>query len=304
MNAMVRSGVAVWDFWYVNLDNRAFLVFFLFADRDKFASGSHHWHAGIGFRRCEISHSALYKCIDKINQGDFELALVPPVRGYRGSSYWTGSVLAYTNGLYELYFTHRNSSGDPTNQIVRVATSRFPSQGNWNVKADWKCEADGEIYARSAVEGDPTIQAWRDPFVYRIGDEYHMLVCAKARSALDVRYSGCVGHVIKAAEDHQWKHVSPMVPPGSFGECECPHAKIRDGRVGAIFFSCQSKFLAPNVLSEYGAGGLFELDLRTGTYRLLVDEDETGAYACRFVDELSVFVGFKKDSGVLAVIEN
>lgn len=301
---MTGSQSAIWDFWYVNLGNREIIAFFLFADREKFESGIHHWHAGIGFRKCEISYSALSECIDKINQGDFEVALLPESPGYCGSSYWTGSVLALTDGTYEFYFTHRNPWDQPTKQIIRLATSQFPDQGEWKIMTDWKCEADGDLYARADREGDSTIQAWRDPFVYRIDDELHMLVCAKAERVADVRYAGCVGHLVRVSENRGWKYLPPIIPAGRFSECECPHVRKIGGRVRAILFSCQKKFVSPEVLSHYGAGGLFEFDLRSGKYRLLIDENETGAYACRLVDELSVFVGFKKDLGVLTVIES
>jgi beta-fructofuranosidase len=124
----------------------------------------------------------------------------------------TGSVVAAGDGQYVAFYSGINpgrSAHGQAEQVVLRATSQ--DLMTWQKDTDFVLEADPRWYERDD---------WRDPFVFRDGDRWTMLLCARVLTGpFDRR--GAIG-VATSTDLQQWTVEPPLLSPGTTRAPECP----------------------------------------------------------------------------------
>ncbi|MBN1572655.1 MAG: beta-fructosidase [Deltaproteobacteria bacterium] len=295
----VHPGRFTWDFWYhYDAGKRIFHVLYLNAERELAKTDQHHFHSVVGYAK-----TADFEKFDWVNDDVF----TADSGSWDNTSIWTGDVVRVKNG-YLMFYTSRDareeSEGDFLTQNVGAALSAdFIS---WERIPDFRIAPDARYYETAHVDGDTTIQAWRDPFVFRHGGETWMIIAAKAK-ALEVGRKGAVG-LLKAKRGSltQWEAMPPIYPtsaPGIYDELEVPQAYIdKDGKLTLVY---SMKDVYDHAPGTGGKGGLHAVSV--GDPAEAVEEQQpevvlgysSGVYAARVIPELGgVVVGFDlKDGG-------
>jgi beta-fructofuranosidase len=143
-----------------------------------------------------------------------------------------GSVVADGNGGYVAFYAGINpalgASGRPE-QIVLRATSR--DLVSWVKDPDFALAADPRWYERDD---------WRDPFVFRIGRTWQMLLCARVPDGpFDRR--GCIGLATSDDLVH-WTVRPPLHAPGTTRAPECPEIFELGGDTYLLFSTYSDRF--------------------------------------------------------------
>jgi beta-fructofuranosidase len=127
-------------------------------------------------------------------------------------------------------------------------------------------EPDARWYETAETRQWPD-QAWRDPWVFRDGDTWHMLITARAAHG-DPGDRGVVGHAT-SPDLTTWTVQPPLSEPGSgFGHLEVLQTVVVDGRPVGLF-SCLGSELAPGRQEADPVGGVwaFPADSVAGPFR-------------------------------------
>jgi beta-fructofuranosidase len=124
----------------------------------------------------------------------------------------TGSVIAADDGRFVAFYSGINPgrrANGQAEQVVLRATSR--DLVSWQKDPDFLLEADPRWYER---------HDWRDPFVYRDGEQWTMLLCARVRTGpFDRR--GAIG-VASSTDLQHWTFEPPLLAQGTTRAPECP----------------------------------------------------------------------------------
>ena len=281
----------VWDFWYSwDRQHEIFHVLYLNADHALAASNQHHFASELGY--------AVTKDFVEIDWIDDHAFTARP-DGWDNTSIWSGDLIAIQGG-HLLFYTSRDSARDDglTQSIGAAFTTDFR---NWTRLENVKIDADPRFYETCSVEGDDTIHAWRDPFLFRIGNTIYMLVAAKVTEA-PLGRKGAVG--LLRCEDpafSRWEVLPPIAAPGWYSEMEVPQLYRDCEGVLQLVYSTQSKY--DHAPATMGQGGLQvlavseELQLVSTAPKVLTPHTK-GLYACRIVPELGGdIVGFDTSHG-------
>jgi beta-fructofuranosidase len=98
----------------------------------------------------------------------------------------------------------------------------------------WRPVAD-----RPLVTPDPrwyrTSETWRDPFVFRTADGWHMLITARSPDAPRLR-DGVLAHA-RSDDMVRWELGPALTEPAHFGQLEVPQVRHVDGR-WLLLFTC------------------------------------------------------------------
>jgi beta-fructofuranosidase len=210
----------VWDMWFAD-DGARFHMFFLRASRALKDPGRRHHRAAIGhavsddLTNWEIMPDALV-------HGD---APAPD-----DLATWTGSVVRDPAGGWHMFYT--GVRGDEDGLIQRVCHATSPDLIDWHPDPGFALSADSRWYETldRSIWHD---QAWRDPWVFRNGSSWHMLITARvADGEPDTR--GVVGY---ATSDDllDWQVQPPLSAPSSFGQLEVMQVVEVDGRHFLLF---------------------------------------------------------------------
>ncbi|GAA3747434.1 glycoside hydrolase family 32 protein [Streptomyces tremellae] len=143
-----------------------------------------------------------------------------------------GSVTGPVDGTYYAYYVginpRRTERGEPE-QVVLRATSQ--DLANWTKDEDFVFEADPRWYERDA---------WRDPFLYRHGDRWRMLLCARSTEGPAER-RGAIG-LAESDDLLTWRALPPLYTPGTTYAPECPEIFTLAGREYLVYSTYSDRF--------------------------------------------------------------
>lgn len=232
----------VWDSWYVR-DALLHHAYLLSAPRSLPSPEDRHLNV-------TIAHAT---STDLVNWTVREPALSPSRQpAFDDAATWTGSVLRHGE-LWWMFYTGAATATDALVQTIGLATS--PDLFSWTRHSDQPIvELDQrwyEVLDRDAWHD----QAWRDPWVFRHHDQFHMLVTARARKG-PARGRGVIGHCT-SPDLLTWTAQPPLTRPGvGFGHLEVPQVEVVDN-VPVLIFSCGTDELDP--AGRHDRGGVFSV---------------------------------------------
>lgn len=156
-----------------------------------------------------------------------------------------GSVVRDDDGTWVAFYGGINpsrSAAGHAEQVVLRATSR--DLVTWEKDPSFALEADPRWYER---------HDWRDPFVYRDGSGWRMLVCARVSEAAAFDRRGCFG-AARSADLRQWDQEPPMLWPGTTRAPECPEVFELDGRWYLLYSTYSDRFATRYRIGDGPAG--------------------------------------------------
>lgn len=296
-----RADHWVWDFWLAD-DGESFHLYYLHAPHSLGDPDLRHRNARVGHA---TSH-------DLRTWDDHGEVLAPGGPGdFDESATWTGSIVRAADGSWRMFYTGARFLADDSNANVEtVGVARSTDLFTWTKLADPIVRADPEWYETLAT-GTWREEAWRDPWVFRQGDEWRMLVTARSREG-DSLDRAVIG-LATSPDLESWTVRPPASRPGSgFMHAEVPQYLEVESR-GVLLFSCDSPHLAGERAARSERGGIWAVEVTDdGEYPLeratrILDErfysgravrDRSGAWmllAFENVGEAGVFVGRLSD---------
>jgi beta-fructofuranosidase len=278
----------VWDFWIAD-DGERYHLFFLKASRALLDPDRRHWRASIGHATSP----------DLVNWTEHADALLPDDSpAFDDLATWTGSIVREPSGLWRMFYTAVNrAEGGIAQRISSVVSDDLYT---WRREPGRQVlEPDGRWYETVETRQWPD-QAWRDPWVFRDGELWHMLVTARADHG-DPDDRGVIGHAT-STDLVRWTVQPPVSEPGAgFGHVEVVQVAVVDGRPVGLF-SCLGTELAQSRRIEDPVGGVwaFPVESLSGPFRLeeayrLTDER---LYVGRLVEDRAgrwQFLAFRND---------
>lgn len=283
----------VWDFWY-HYDKKTgvFHVLYLNADPSLVPSNQHHFSSCVGY--------AITKDFINMEWIESDVFHAQP-DGWDNTSIWSGDIIHCRDG-YLFYYTSRNSRVDDgmTQNIGLAFSTNFR---DWTRVDNFRLEPNALYYEPRSVEGDDTIHAWRDPFLFIHQNNIYMLVSAKNMEQPPTR-KGAIG-LLKSINNSltNWEALRPLYSAGWVSECDVAALYKHDEHL-VMLYSCWAKFdHTPGTENKGGlhviTGKGMELTLEnfSSSPSILLAED-TGFYACRVIPELGgEIVGFDFKNG-------
>ncbi|HWU46292.1 MAG TPA: glycosyl hydrolase family 32 [Humibacter sp.] len=245
----------VWDFWVAD-DGDRFHLFFLKASRALLDPDRRHWRATIG-------HATSTDLRTWTEHAD---AVIPDDSpAFDDLATWTGSVVRDDNGTWRMFYTAVSRSEGGLNQ--RISSVVSDDLFRWSREPDRQVlEPDARWYETAETRKWPD-QAWRDPWVFRADDLWHMLITARANHG-DPDNRGVVGHAT-STDLTRWSVQPPLSEPGAgFGHLEVVQTVIVDGKPVGMF-SCLASELAHERTAQDPVGGVwaFPTDALTGPFK-------------------------------------
>lgn len=234
----------VWDFWIAD-DGERYHLFFLFASRALGDPDLRHGRAGIGHA---VSDDLVtwHRVRDALVHGD--------APAFDDLATWTGCTVRHPDGSWRLFYTGLSRPGGRYVQSIGVAASRDLS--TWE-KRGRVLAADPRWYQTAAVGPD---EPFRDPWVFREGDRWRMLITAKAAAGPEGD-RGVIGTAV--SDDFEtWTLQPPLSEPGSgFDQLEVMETAVVDG-VPVLLFNCLADELAGD--RRGSTGGVWTMPWRGG----------------------------------------
>ena len=229
-----------WDFWFADT-GEAFHLFFLFASRALGEESRRH-------RRASIGHAV---STDLTNWERVADALVrSDAPGPDDVATWTGSVIQDAYGQWQMFFT--GCSDSPVHSAQRVMRASSSDLMTWNKASTVVASADPRWYA-TGLDGPD--EPFRDPWVFRESDVWHMLITARGRTG-DHTDNGIIGHAT-SFDLVNWDVQPPLSSVGhGFGQLEVPQVLEFEGR-WLLVFSCLRNELAESRRREGATGGVW-----------------------------------------------
>ena len=241
----------IWDSWYV-FDGERHHAFYLSASRALGDPNRRHRHPIVGHAVSD----------DLTNWTVLQDALiVSESPAFDSWTTWTGSVVRGDDGKWWMYYTgtSREDGGD----IQSVGAAVSEDLITWTkLSSEPLVKADPKWYELL----DKTIwhdQAWRDPWVFKRGDVWHMLVTARSNHG-DPKTRGVIGHAT-SRDMLNWQVQPPLSQPGNdFGQQEVFQYAEVDG-VPILLFCCGWRELSTARQKEMGQ--------QDASYSLAIDPD-------------------------------
>jgi beta-fructofuranosidase len=255
----------VWDSWVAD-DGETYHLFYLYASRSLGEAELRHRHARIGHAVSSdlVSWSDLGSVLEPGDPGTFD-----------GTATWTGSVVEGAGGLWWMFFTgSRFLSASRPHHVEAVGAATSPDLHTWTKLPGPIVEADARWYEKLG-DSDWRCEAWRDPWVFRdsTGDEWRMLVTARANRGPDALDRGVIGQAT-SADLANWTVQKPLTAPGAgFAHLEVPSLVVVDGEL-ALLFSCFTNQLAGRRASAGERGGIWAINVSSAKQ----EADASSAY--------------------------
>ena len=165
---------------------------------------------------------------------------------------WTGSVTRDESGLWWMFYTgtSREDGGD----IQRVGAATSKDLITWEKLPGPFTEADPELYEKLDYDLWHD-EAWRDPWVFKHDDLWHMIVTARGLTG-DKYGRGVAGHA--TSKDLQsWQVHEPLTKTESgFGQMEVIQIQEIDG-VPTMLWCCGPRELTEEMRAKFPHGGMF-----------------------------------------------
>jgi len=241
----------IWDSWFV-FDGERHHVFYLSASRALGDPERRHRHPIVGHAVSD----------DLTNWTVLRDALIiSESPAFDSWTTWTGSVVHGDDGRWWMYYTGTSREDGGNIQSVGAAVS--------NDLLVWE-----KVSSEALVRADPTWyevldpsvwhdQAWRDPWVFKREDTWHMLVTARSNVG-EPRTRGVIGHAT-STDMLNWTVQPPLSEPGhDFGQQEVYQYAEVDG-VPILLFCCGWRELSKERQQQMG-----QLD---ATYSLAINAD-------------------------------
>lgn len=246
----------VWDFWFAD-DGDQYHLFFLKASRALLDPDRRHWRAVIG-------HATSSDLSTWTEQAD---AVIPDDSpAFDDLATWTGSVVRDDTGTWRMFYTAVSRADSGVSQ--RISSVVSDDLFTWRRERERQIlEPDPRWYETTSTRKWPD-QAWRDPWVFRSEDGWHMLITARANYG-DADDRGVIGHAT-SPDLAQWTIQPPLTGPGAgFGHLEVTQVAVIDG-VPVGLFSCLGAELAEGRRRINPLGGVwaFPLTSLTGPMRV------------------------------------
>jgi beta-fructofuranosidase len=233
----------VWDFWTIrDSDSPAdHHLFFLHAPRALGDPDLRHGNARVG-------HAVSSDLRTWTRLPD---ALGPqPAPAFDDIATWTGSCV---RGPDDWWMFTSGLSGRGGGRVQRFGAATSTDLVSWQ-RTELVSEVDPRWYATADHRGEAH---WRDPFVVRGGDGWHLYLTAKAAPELwpGAHGNGVVAH-LTSPDLVDWTVHPPLGgPTGRFDQLEVISLAQVEGR-WALLFSC----LSPEVVgAEPGCGGVWSV---------------------------------------------
>ena len=283
----------IWDFWIAHEGDK-YHLFFLNAPR---SLGDPH----LRHRNATIGHAV---STDLIGWQDLGFVVGPgDLDSFDETATWTGSVI-HDGREWRLYYTgSRFLHATEHINIETIGEATSVNLTDWVKKPGPILTADSRWY-ETLPDGTWHEEAWRDPWVFKDVDGWHMLLTARAHpdssSESGGRDVGVVGHAF-SADLNTWEAREPLSAAGSgFAHLEVLQT-FAFGPRDFVVFSCDRTHLAGSRDSDK-VGGIWVAprDRESGwcaidESRLLADES---LYAGRIVttrDGGLVLMAFEND---------
>jgi beta-fructofuranosidase len=233
------DGEFVWDFWtvYDEAGGRHHL-FYLHAPASLGDPDLRHRAARVGHAVSEDLHAWT------LLEDPLPAAAVP---SFDDLASWTGCTVRGDDAWW--MFTTGLSQRDD-GRVQRIGSARSEDLVTWH-RTDLLLSADPEHY--QLTSDDWVEEAWRDPWVVRGEDRWHMYVTARAASG--VSGAGVVGHAV-SDDLVGWQVLPPLsAPTGRFDWMEVIQVVRVEGR-WVLLFSCLSDQMPG---APAGAGGVWSV---------------------------------------------
>lgn len=296
----------VWDFWIVD-DGERYHLFFLFASKALRDPEARHHRAAIG-------HAV---SADLTEWTRVEDALVhSDAPAFDDLAVWTGCTVRHPDGTWFLLYTGATLVEGTNVQSIGIATSA--DLVHWDRQGQ-VLTADPRWYEKLG-DGQWPNEAFRDPWVYQEGDQWRMLITARANTGpADDR--GVIGTAI-SSDLRTWMLQAPITEPGSgFGQLEVTETVQVDGR-DFLIFNCLAGDLSETHRATGTTGGVWIVPTGSGPRpwdpkqaQLLVGHDlyvgrvvttregATAFLAFRNFDERGAFVGTITDPMPIGLVD-
>jgi len=268
----------IWDSWFA-FDGERHHVFYLSASRALGDPIRRHRHPIVGHA---VSDDLTNWTVVR------DALIVSDSPAFDSWTTWTGSVVKGDDGRWWMFYTgtSREDGGDV--QSVGAAVSDdlmvWEKLGNEAI-----VRADGRWYEKLDKDVWPD-EAWRDPWVFKGEDTWHMLVTARSNVG-EPKTRGVLGHAT-SRDLLNWEVQPPLSKPGhDFGQQEVFQYEIVDG-VPILVFCCGWRELSAERQAEIGE--------QDATYSLVIEPTfknvdfskarpflDNPVYAARLVQDLA-----------------
>ncbi|MDR7187422.1 beta-fructofuranosidase [Microbacterium sp. BE35] len=231
--------VWTWDMWFAD-DGTDYHVFYLKASRALGDPNRRHFHVTIGHA---ISDDL------RTWQEVPDALIVSDEPAFDDYTTWTGSVVRDDDGEWRMFYT--GTSRTETGVVQRIGAASSPDLYSWTKRDGAVTEADPRWYEKFG-SGQWFDEAWRDPWVYRDADRWHMLITARANTG-DADNRGVIGHATSTDLD-TWTVQPPLSASGAgFGQLEVPQLATIDQRQ-VLIFSCLTNEMSSARRIDGGGG--------------------------------------------------
>lgn len=280
----------VWDFWTAD-DGDRYHLFFLKAPRALIDPDRRHWRATIG-------HATSTDLSSWTEHADAVLPDDSP--NFDDLATWTGSVVRQDDGMWRMFYTAvSRAEGGLSQRISSVVSADLFT---WHREPGRQVLVPDPQWYETAETRQWPDQAWRDPWVFRDGETWHMLITARANHG-EADDRGVVGHAT-SPDLQAWTVQPPLSRPGAgFGHIEVVQTVTIDGRPVGLF-SCLGSELSRGRRGNDPVGGIwaFPTDSLAGPFRTeesyrVTDEH---LYVGRLVEDRAghwQFLAFRNDDG-------
>ena len=230
----------IWDSWYV-WDGDTCHAFYLCASRGLYDPIRRHRNTNVGH--------AISK--DLVNWEVLPDALSPSESpAFDSWTTWTGSVVKGDDGRWWMYYTGTSREDQGLVQSIGAAVS--DDLMTWTkLNQDPMVSSDPQHY-EVLSDGTWHDQAWRDPWVFKSGEDFrwHMLVTARSKTG-EPALRGVMGHAV-SDDMVNWTVLQALSKPEQgFGHLEVFQYEVVDG-VPIVLFCCGWRELSEERLAELG----------------------------------------------------
>jgi beta-fructofuranosidase len=174
---------------------------------------------------------------------------------------------------------------------------------NWERIPGFRLEPDKRFYEPQSIIGDPSIHAWRDPFLFVIDGDAYMVIAAKDLSH-PLGRKGVVGLLkCRGRNLTEWEALPPLYSPGDYCQVEVPQVLLDGGGTTSLVYSMPPE--SDHAQSTDGVGGFHRVGVsfsnREENHSRAIEvllPHENNPYACRIIPELDgLIVGFHLTEG-------